>query len=220
MFAQISFAAFALALGFKHSYDSDHLIAVSSILKKVDSIKSSIRIGMSWAIGHMLTATIITTALFIFKESFLNNVLPHFEKIAGAMLLVLGLLSLKDFFGFHSHKHSYGSIVHSHPYIHIKDNHDKHSHSHMFGIGVVHGLASNDELLILFTASLAVTSLVGLIAALGIFSLGVILGMLLFTIIFTYPLIKLHSEKIYELVSLGTGSIGAIYGTLMVFALV
>ena len=191
MLESISFMALALALGFRHSYDSD----------------------------HMLTAAIVTIILFIFKESFLSNVLPHFEKIAAIMLMVLGILSLKDFLSLHSHAHRHGNIVHSHPHIHLKRHHDKHSHRHMFGVGVVHGLASNNELLMLFTASLAVTSLAGLIAAIGLFSFGVALGMLLFAFVFSYPLIKLHSEKIYKLVSLGTGSIGVIYGTLMLFAL-
>ena len=185
----ISFMALALALGFKHSYDSDHLIAVSNILRKVNSVKSSIRIGFSWAIGHM----------------------PHFEKIVGIMLIVLGVLSLRDFFSFHSHR----GVVHSHPHIHLKNQDNNHSHRHMFGIGILHGLASNDELLLLFTASLAVTSLAGLIAALGMFSIGVVLGMILFTIVFSYPLIKFHSEKIHKFVSFGTGSAGIIYGTLM-----
>lgn len=221
MLSLISFMALSLALGFKHSYDSDHLIAVSNILRKIDSVKSSIKIGFSWAIGHMITAAIITTALFIFKESFLDSVLPHFEKIAGAILIMLGALSLKSFFSFHSHGHSHGSIVHSHPHIHLKRHGDiKHSHIHMFGIGIVHGLASNDELLMIFAASLAVTSLAGLIAALGFFSLGVVLGMVLFAIIFSYPMIKLHSNKIYKFISLGTGSVGILYGTLMLFAIV
>ena len=219
MLESISFMALALALGFRHSYDSDHLIAASNILRKSDSMKSSVKIGFSWVLGHMLTAAIVTIILFIFKESFLSNVLPHFEKIAAIMLMVLGILSLKDFLSLHSHAHRHGNIVHSHPHIHLKRHHDKHSHRHMFGVGVVHGLASNNELLMLFTASLAVTSLAGLIAAIGLFSFGVALGMLLFAFAFSYPLIKLHSEKIYKLVSLGTGSIGVIYGTLMLFAL-
>lgn len=221
MLGLFSFMALALALGFKHSYDTDHLVAVSNILRKSDSVKSSMRIGFSWAAGHMLTAAIITIAIFIFKESFLKNVLPNFEKIAGIMLIVIGILSLRDFLSFHFHRHSHGKIVHSHGHIHIKNSRDNgHSHAHIFGIGVVHGLASNNELLILFTASLAVTSLGGLIAALGMFSFGVALGMILFAVVFTCPLIRMQSEKIYKFASFGTGSIGIAYGTLMLFAMV
>ena len=216
-----SFMALALALGFRHSYGTDHLIAVSNILRKSDSVKSSIRIGFSWAAGHMLTAAIITLTLFIFKESFLKNVLPNFERIAGIMLIILGILSLRDFLGFHFHRHSHGKVIHSHAHIHFKNSRGKkHSHAHIFGIGIIHGLASNNELLILFTASLAVTSLGGLMAALGMFSFGVALGMILFAVVFSYPLIKMHSEKIYKFASFGTGSIGIVYGTMMLFAIV
>ena len=220
MFEVISLMILALVLGFKHSYDSDHLIAVSNILRKVNSVKSSINIGLSWAIGHMMTATIITITLFVFKESFFNSVLSHFEKIVGVLLIALGILSLKDFLSFHSHRHYHGSLVHSHSHIHTKKNKNTHSHFHMFGIGIIHGLASNDELLMLFTASLAITSIGGLILALGMFSLGVVIGMVLFAAIFAYPLIKMNSEKIYRLVSLGTGSMGIVYGTLMLSSLI
>ena len=209
----------ALVLGFKHSYDSDHLIAVSNILRKADSIKSSIKIGLSWAVGHMLTATIITIIIFAFGESFLNSVLPNFEKIVGILLIALGILSLRDFLSFHSHRHYHGNLAHSHSHIHIKKNEDSHSHTHMFGIGIIHGLAGNGELLMLFTASLAITSIGSLILVLGIFSLGVVAGMALFAAIFAYPLIKTHSEKIYRLVSFGTGSISVIYGVLMLSAI-
>ena len=221
MIELISFMLLALVLGFKHSYDSDHLIAVSNILRKVDSLKSATRISFSWAIGHMITATIITITLFIFKESFLNNVLPHFGKIVGIMLVILGLISLRELFNFHSHRHEHDGVIHSHSHLHIKsDDKNKHSHAHMFGIGIVHGLASNDELLVLFTASLAVTSIGGLLIGLGVFSIGVILGMMLFTVIFSYPLIKINSKKIYKIVSFGTGSIGIVYGILMLSSVV
>ncbi|MBI2654746.1 sulfite exporter TauE/SafE family protein [Candidatus Woesearchaeota archaeon] len=220
MFEVISLMFLALVLGFKHSYDSDHLIAVSNILRKADSVKSSIKVGLSWAAGHMLTATVITIILFAFRESFLNNVLPHFEKIAGIMLIALGIFSLRDFLSFHSHRHSHGNLAHSHTHIHTKKNKHSHSHAHMFGIGIVQGLASNDELLMLFAASLAVTSIGSLILALGMFSLGVAAGMVLFAAIFAYPLVKMHSEKAYRLVSFGTGSIGIFYGILILFAAV
>ncbi len=215
----LGFMAFALVLGFKHSYDSDHLIAVSNILHKVKSVKSSIKIGFSWAIGHMITAAVITVILYMFKETVLNNILPHFEKIAGIILVILGILSFRDFFTFHFHQHSHGSRVHSHPHLHEKHQ-ETHFHKHMFGIGIIHGLASNDELLLLFTASFAVTSLGGLLLGLGIFSIGVVLGMILFTCIFSYPLVKLHSNLVYRAVTCAAGSAGVVYGALMVFSIV
>ena len=216
----VAFMALSLALGFKHSYDSDHLIAVSNILHRVKSIKSGIKAGFSWALGHMITATMVTIIIYAFRETILNNILPHFEKIVGLMLIVLGFLSLKKLFFFHSHKHSHGGRAHSHPHIHLKQREEGHLHKHMLGIGILHGLASNDELLVLFTASLAVTSLGGLILGLGIFSIGVVLGMVLFTCLLSYPLLKMHSELIQKIVIFVTGWTGIIYGILMATALV
>ena len=218
MFQLIAFMLLALALGFKHSYDPDHLIAVSNILHKVKSVKSGMKVGLSWAIGHMITATAITIILYLFKETILDEVLPHLEKLVGIILIILGISSFRDFFTFHSHGHAHDEIVHSHSHFHKKHK-ENHFHKHMFGIGIIHGLASNGELLVLFAASLAVTSLGVLLLVLGIFSIGVVLGMILFTFIFSYPLLKLHSGLIYKAVKFIAGTTGIVYGTLMTFSL-
>lgn len=219
MWKLISFIFLAIVLGFKHSYDADHMIAVSSMLKNVKSLKSSIKIGFSWAVGHMLTAGIVTFLLYIFKDSILKAILPHFEKIAGVMLIMLGAISLKDIFIVHSHKHSHGNLKHSHIHMHTKPDGESHVHKHIFGIGIIHGLASNDELLMLLTTSFGITTLGGLMLGVGFFSLGVIIGMTLFCAVFTYPIIKTHSKKIYRIVSLGTGAASIAYGSLMILAL-
>ena len=216
MLGIISFLILSLALGFKHSYDADHIAAVSNILRKAESFKSSIKIGFIWAAGHMITAAIITILLYIFRESVIKSIFAHFEIIAGLMLIMLGILSLKDFFMFHIHKHRHGGIVHSHFHIHPKDDSIRHAHKHIFGIGIIHGLASNDELLILFTASLGAGSLGLILFGIGIFSIGVVIGMALFSFVFTYPLIKLHNEKIYKIFSFATGLFGVAYGALMI----
>ena len=222
MLELISFMVLALVLGFKHSYDADHIIAVSNILRKIKTISSALKIGFSWAIGHMITATIITILLFIFRKSALNFILPHFEKIVGFMLIFLGILSLKDIFLLHKHKHKHGRIVHSHIHLHYNalGQEDYNSHKHMFGIGIIHGLASNDELLILFTTSLGITTIGGIILGIGFFSLGVVLGMTIFCAILSLTFLKIHREKIHKIFSLLTGSISIIYGTLMIFQLI
>lgn len=211
----LTFMVLSLVLGFKHSYDSDHLIAVSNVLHRVKSVKSGIRVGFSWALGHMITAAIVTISIYIFKETFLDNVLPHFEKIVGVMLIVLGFLSLREIFVFHSHSHTHNGLMHSHPHIHSRQTKEGHFHKHMFGIGIIHGLASNDELLLLFTASLAVTSIGGLLIGLGVFSIGVVLGMILFVYLFSYPFLKINSTLIQKVIILITGSTGIIYGILL-----
>ena len=219
MFELAPFAGLALLLGFKHSYDADHLIAVANFLRKAQTLKSALKISASWAIGHMITAAIITTLLYVFRESVLNAVLSNFDKVVGVMLIGLGLLSLKDLFGFHTHQHSHNGGKHSHPHLHASDTSEKeskgHIHKHMLGIGIIHGLASNDELLILFTASLGLTTLGNILLGVAVFSIGVVAGMVLFALLFSYPLLKAKSDALYKIVTLVTGALSILYGVLM-----
>lgn len=220
MFGYLSFAFLALVLGFKHSYDADHLIAVSNLLRKSRSFASSARLGMSWAAGHMLTATIVTTLLYFFRESLLHKWLSNFDKVVGVMLIVLGLWSLKEALFQHSHRHRHGEVAHSHLHAHGREEANRHDHRHIFGIGIIHGLAGNDELLLLFTASLGVTTLGGILVGTGIFSLGVVLGMVLFSLFFSFPVIRLRGDLFHRIISFVAGSLGVFYGVMMLLSVV
>ena len=212
------FIFLALGLGIKHSFDADHLIGVSNILAKSKSIMHTIKMALSWAGGHMLTASLITVLLFLFRDSILSIVLEKFELLVGIMLIVLGTFSLYKARIFHKHLHGHEVRQHSHLHLHLK-NKDEHVHMHMFGIGIVHGLASNDELLLLLTVSLGLTSLIDMIAGVAIFSFGVVIGMIAFSIFLTYPIIKVESEKLHRLINVAVGSISIIYGFAMLFGL-
>ena len=66
------FLGLALALGFKHSYDADHLVAVSNLLVRSHDLRRTALMSVSWALGHMLTASGITVILFVFRETLLR----------------------------------------------------------------------------------------------------------------------------------------------------
>jgi len=204
------FLALALFLGIKHSFDADHLIAVSNLLQKAKSLRHSVQMAISWAIGHMATAVLVTIVLFVFRDSILSFILDKMEMLIAIMLVVLGLASLYQARIFHSHRHVHETKKHVHSHIHLQRN--DHIHRHMFGIGIVHGLASNDELLLLLTVSLGLTSLGGMLVGVGVFSLGVVLGMIAFSLFLTYPILKISSEKLNQIVNASIGSISILYG--------
>ena len=110
----------AFILGIKHSMDADHIVAISSIILRSPSLKNSITLSISWALGHMLTASIITFILFGLKETVLELVLSNFEVIVGVMLILIALLTLAWEFdiiswGKHSHGHAHeDGTIHSH----------------------------------------------------------------------------------------------------------
>ncbi len=209
----------ALLLGIKHSYDADHIIAVSNLLSRTKSFQNTVKMSLSWAAGHMLTATAVTVLLYYFKESFLSAFLSQFEFAVAIMLIVLGVVAFKDVGLFHSHKHAHDEIVHSHRHIHLRGRGQEHYHKHMFGIGIVHGLASNDELLLLFTVSLSLSTLFGILLGVAIFSIGVVAGMVVYGMVLNYPLIRLGSERIRRAVNIVAGSVSIGYGVLLAVTL-
>ena len=205
----------ALILGVKHAFDADHLVAVSTYIVKSKSTAQTIKMSMSWALGHMATAGIITLLIYIYRDFFLTRVLVYFETIVGIMLIVLGVASVFSYKGvklFHGHMHKHVGDGHDHAHTHDKGEVHTHYHKHMFGIGIVHGLASNDELIILFTASLGVTTLLGLITYVAIYSLGVVAGMVVFGTVISYPLIKARKESVTKAAMLVFGLISIGYG--------
>ena len=100
----------AFILGIKHSLDADHVVAISSILLRAPTFKRSFTLSISWALGHMLTASVITFILFTFREVVLDKYLASFEFVVAIMLIIIALLTIAwEFdivsFGKHSHGH-------------------------------------------------------------------------------------------------------------------
>ncbi|MFN4133301.1 MAG: hypothetical protein ACK4GQ_02910 [Candidatus Hadarchaeales archaeon] len=203
----------ALALGFKHAYDADHLVAVSNFL--VRSIRNTAVMSLNWALGHMLTAGAITLLLY---AAFLETIVPtlsYFEIGAGAMLVVLGVLGIAWEIGrFHVHPHRHGKVLHVHPHVHAFGLR-KHLHPHLFAVGVVRGLTSNDELFTLLVVSLGVVTLPGLLLNISIFSIGVALGMVLFGCLMSYPVARIGVARVKRIVSILVGVISIFYGLLL-----
>ena len=205
----VFFIVLALALGFKHSYDADHLVAVSNLLTRSKSLRKTAWMSVSWAAGHMLTATIITVLLYELRETLLKDFLHNFELAVAVMLVAIGVFGLLVEFGFiHRHVHRHESEEHVHTHIHP---HGEPAQRAMFGIGVVHGLASNDELLTLLFASLSVTSLAGLLGGVGVFSAGVVIGMIVFGIGVSYPISRWGSSRVRRVINVAAAVLSIVY---------
>jgi Ca2+/H+ antiporter len=161
----------------------------------------------------MITATIVTVILFAFRDYFLQEFLSHLEVAVAVMLVVIGVLGLLIEFGaIHRHVHSHEAEEHEHAHVHLGRLDE---HRAMFGIGVIHGLASNDELLVLFVASFGVTALPGLLAGVGLFSGGVVLGMIVFGLGISYPILRWGTARVRRVVTLIASGLSIGYGVLL-----
>ncbi|MFQ6012935.1 MAG: hypothetical protein ACE5LS_04755 [Thermoplasmata archaeon] len=209
--------ALAIALGFKHAYDPDHVVAVSNLIARSDSLKKTSLLSASWALGHMVTAAAVTLVLFTFREFFLAQILPSLEILVVVMLILLGTLALLwEFNVLHVHEHWHGLFRHRHVHHHV----GKHgAHGAMFSIGVMHGVASNDELLLLLVVALGVTSLGGLLASVAAFSMGVVLGMILFGVGMSYPLLRWRKERVRRAVTVTAAVLSLVYAVLLLLGL-
>ncbi|HSB47256.1 MAG TPA: hypothetical protein VLD37_04520 [Candidatus Bilamarchaeum sp.] len=206
------FVLAALALGIKHSFDADHLLAVSNLLTKSRSLKRTLVLSANWTLGHMGGAILAAFALFMFRDSILAHILDSFESVVALMLIAFGILGLMQARFMHRHEHAHGGTKHAHAHFHLKEEPADHSHEHMLGIGIVQGLASNDELLLLLTVFLGLGDLAEMVLGTLVFSVGVLAGMVAFGIIFTLPALASRSESIGRAVNLVVGLLSIAYG--------
>ena len=242
----------AILLGIKHSFDADHLMAVSSLLMNSESRKHTVTMSISWSLGHMVTASILTLILFIFRETLLKDLLDNMEFLVGIMLIVIGLVTLAvefNLISFHKHSHKQSApinsenkntemqesadptatVTHTHNHIHTKKSfigdtqksHHTHSHQHvvqpqkkhgiMILIGIVQGIASNDELLLLLTLTLGIQQLPILLLSVAMFSLGVVIGMIFYGLTIHYPMEKWGKEKVSRIGNVLLASLSIFY---------
>ncbi len=207
----------ALLLGFKHSYDADHILAVSNLLSKTKSMKNVVKMSISWSAGHMITASIVTVILFYSRDYLISNFLSYFEYIVALMLIGLGIFSLVNFKFAHFHMHTHVKRRHDHLHMHAIKS-ENHHHKTMFGIGIVQGLASNDELLILFVVSLTFTTLTQIIAGVFLFSLGVVAGMLVYSMILNRT-ITMFGDGTMKVINIGSGIFSIGYGLFLLLGI-
>ncbi len=83
-----------LFLGMRHSTDPDHVVAVSTIVSRQRSMKSSATIGLLWGLGHTLTIFLVGTAIIIFGVVIPPRLGLSMEFCVALMLILLGILNL------------------------------------------------------------------------------------------------------------------------------
>jgi hypothetical protein len=129
---------FGFFLGMRHATDSDHVVAVTTIVSRQRSIGSAAWTGIFWGIGHSLTLLVIGGAIILFGIVVPERLGMSLEFGVGLMLILLGALNLNATFravenvtevapnDIHQHTHRHGDYVHSHLHSHEPA---KHSHA-------------------------------------------------------------------------------------------
>ena len=168
---------FAAIVGFSHAFEADHLVAVSNIVTKRKNLRSALKDGMYWGLGHTSTIFLIGLLMIIGKITFLNDYFGYFEAAVGLMLILLGAFRLYQF-RYRQHRHAQA-------HIHADGSENHHL---AYGIGLIHGMAGSGAMVLLVMTEIQdnFNSLLYLL----IFGLGSVLGMLLAAGICSLPFSK------------------------------
>jgi len=124
-------------LGIRHATDPDHVIAVTTIVSRQQSIRHAGLIGILWGLGHTITIVLVGTGIIVFNLAIPSRVGLAMELAVGLMLIVLGVLNLTGVTRWiterftpehsagvvHSHIHRHGGEAHVHTHEHDPDVH-------------------------------------------------------------------------------------------------
>src|SRR6476646_5793057 len=103
---------FGFFLGMRHATDSDHVVAVTTIVSRQRKIGSAAWTGIFWGIGHSLTLFVVGGAIILFGVVVPQRLGMSLEFCVALMLILLGALNLGRFRRRqnepHEHSHRHG----------------------------------------------------------------------------------------------------------------
>jgi high-affinity nickel-transport protein len=87
---EIGLVATALALGFRHGFDWDHLAALSDIAASQQSRRRSMTLATLYALGHAAVAFAIGAAVILASAHLPESIGEVMERLVGVTLIALG----------------------------------------------------------------------------------------------------------------------------------
>ena len=68
----ISALIVGLIIGFAHSTDGDHVVAVSTMARDFRNVFKGLWVGLSWGLGHSTPLLILGILVLLFKQSIID----------------------------------------------------------------------------------------------------------------------------------------------------
>jgi len=157
-----------VGLGLRHAADADHVVVLSTLLQKEPGLRRAARIAALWGAGH--TAAFLAVGLLVVLAGV--RVPPRLERAAelavAAMLIGLGAWHLARGARDAGPGHGGGAIARP------------------VAAGIVHGLAGSAGVALI--AATTIGSRLWAAAYLTVFGLGTVAGMVLLTVLLSWPI--------------------------------
>src|SRR5882672_2560575 len=145
----ISLLALGFFLGMRHATDSDHVVAVTTIVSRERSVRAASLVGAFWGIGHTFTIMLVGGAIILFGIVFPARIGLTMEFSVALMLVLLGGMNVVGF----QKEVKRIRAVHTHPHpVSAHADQAEETVGHWFRhqgalrslvVGTVHGLAGS-----------------------------------------------------------------------------
>ena len=160
-----------LLVGLRHSFEPDHLTAVSTLVGETRDLRGGAMLGALWGIGHTLALVVVGAILLGVGASLPERAAVIFELCVAGMLLVLGaraiVVALRTAAGHRTHRRAAQDHRHAVRTLSWRP----------LAVGGVHGLAGSGALTAIAFAELPGTG--ARLIYMMLFGLGSIAGMAL-----------------------------------------
>lgn len=217
-----------LFLGIRHSTDPDHVVAVSTIVSRQGSIRSSATIGLLWGLGHTLTIFLVGSAIIIFGVVIPPRLGLSMEFCVALMLILLGVLNLTGVMAWITKRTAPVRNVVPAP-APVRTRRSARLFDATVGslglyqtlrplaVGLVHGLAGSAAVALLVLST--IKSPLWSTAYLLVFGFGTMLGMMLMTAAISMPLVYTGKKfsKINQYLIATSGFASVAFGLFLVY---
>jgi cytochrome c biogenesis protein CcdA len=193
--------------GFTHAFETDHLLAVSTIVSNRHKVTHAVKDGIFWGLGHTSTIIFVGVLVIVMKQTVSVSSFHYFEAAVGLMLVTLALFRIVTLWknrGTSKNK-STSKITHT------------HGHKLAYGVGLVHGLAGSGALVVLVMSQ--VKSPAGAMIYLLVFGAGSVIGMLVAAGLFSTPFSQkiIHSNRLHIALVLVSAALCILYGSKVIY---
>jgi high-affinity nickel-transport protein len=202
-------AALGFALGLRHAFDPDHVIAVSTIVSRHRNAWQAAWIGVSWGLGHSLTILAVGALVIALRVAIPDGAARALEGAVGVVLIALGAANLWA-------AAPSGAGAGAAPGGEAGPGTLRAALARSGLVGLVHGLAGSAGVAILALAAMPTPG--AAVVYLGVFGLGTVAGMAAFSLALGAPFALLrHRPGARRLVTAVTGAVSLGFGTWLLY---
>ena len=225
-------AGLGLVLGIRHSTDTDHVVAISTIVTRERSIRGAALIGSLWGLGHTLTIFVVGCFIILFGVVIPPRIGLSMEFSVALMLILLGLLNLTGMMqrlaarfrpvstaGAASNLSLPGTKVRLAGSRPLLGSFTASQCLRPLAVGLVHGLAGSAAVALLVLST--IHSPVWAILYLVIFGGGTMFGMMCMTATMALPLVYAGDRlpRIGHYLGIASGLVSVCFGSFLVYQL-